>query len=539
MFRKITLLLSGLLLITVFPAQAQESPLHEPDTEAFISANFLLQTTYTRVLCVSADNACPTEITTQVPNITIESANPETTYPISETFEAIQAASDAALPGDLIIITPGRYGGVQAEEKGGEDGAYIHFLGWGDPGSVIIDAPADPEVSYLRHHFYFIDSHHYIFQNLAFEGAEAAGIFSAGYFEATGHFSHHFVVLDVYSHDNGTWGLHTTATNYILIQDSFFTNSGEEHGVYISGSGDNVVIRRNVFQGNIASGVQVNADPQTATSVVFYWLQASTGDTCEWSDADVEFEGAATWDDLKACYDSQGLPDLGEYFEDGLSENIIIEQNVITGNGDAGGAGINLAAMHNSTIRNNLIYGNFAAGIACWDNAYNEEKGLVESAFGCQDVRILNNTIVDETGGRGALILNNYARNMVIFNNIIIRGDREDAYELANNSGTGLQSGSNYYSARYDEESPDAPAEQNSITGFSVSDGLAQFVNPNFEAWIVEDAVWPALNPDRPDFRLKLDSILLTAGNPAYSSILDLNGQPHASTEIGALVVGE
>ncbi len=530
----VKLLLVGLFLLVGTPAHAQNPILpDEPDSAAFISANFHLQTSYHAVVCVAGDVPCPTEITTRVPCLTADCNNADATYPVSQTFDTIQAAADTAQAGDLIIIMPGHYGGVEVESIGGDEGAYIHFLGWGDPGSVVIDAPADPDKGYLRHHFYFVDAHHYIIQNLAFEGAERAGIFVTGYFEATGHFSHHIVVLDVYSHDNGRWGLHTTSTNYVLIQDSFFTNSGEEHGVYISGSGDNMVIRRNVFQGNVASGLQVNADPQTATMTVFYWLQEATGDTCGWSEADVEFNGSATWDDMKACYDGQGLPDLGEFFEDGISENLIIEQNIITRNGEAGGGGINLASVRNSVIRNNLVYGNGAAALACWDNAYAEEKGLGASEFGCHDVRILNNTFVDESGGRGSLILNNDARNMVVFNNVIIR-ERDDAYELANHSGEGLQSGHNYYSARYDAESPEASAETNSITGFSIAEGLAQFIKPNFETWILEEGGWPVLNPNRPDFRPTANSILLTAGNPAYTSALDLLGQLRVGTEIGA-----
>ncbi len=530
----VKLLLVGLFLLVGTPARAQNPILpDEPDTAAFISANFHLQTGYRAVVCVAGDASCPTEITTHVPCLTADCNNADATYPVRQTFDTIQAAADTAQAGDLIIIMPGHYAGVEIESIGGDEGAYIHFLGWGDPGSVVIDAPADPDKGYLRHHFYFVDAHHYIIQNLAFEGAERAGIFVTGYFEATGHFSHHIVVLDVYSHDNGTWGLHTTSTNYVLIQDSFFTNSGEEHGVYISGSGDNMVIRRNVFQRNVASGLQVNADPQTATMTVFYWLQEATGDTCGWSEADVEFTGLATWEDMKACYDGQGLPDLGEFFEDGISENLIIEQNIITGNGEAGGGGINLASVRNSVIRNNLVYGNGAAALACWDNAYAEEKGLGASEFGCHDVRILNNTFVDESGGRGSLILNNDARNMVVFNNIIIR-ERDDAYELANHSGEGLQSGHNYYFARYDEESTEASPETNSITGFSVAEGLAQFIKPNFEAWILEEGGWPVLNPNRPDYHPAANSILLTAGNPAYTSALDLLGQLRVGTEIGA-----
>jgi hypothetical protein len=461
-------------------------------------------------------------------------------YAVAETFTTIQAAADAAQPGDLIIITPGRYAGIQVEERGGADGAYIHFLGWGAPGSVIVDRVAFPEKAWLRDLFYFIDAHHIIIQNLAFEGAERAGIFSSGYFSETGHFAHHFIVLDVYSHAHGVWGLHTTSTSYILIQDSVFANSAEEHGAYISGSGDHVVIRRNVFQGNSASGLQVNADPQTAAGEVFYWLSNSTGDTCGISEDDVWAE--TEWEALKACYDGQNLPDLGDFFEDGISEDLIIEQNVITGNGAAGGAGINLASVRGSRVRNNLIYGNGAAAIACWDNGYAEEKGLPSSQFGCQTVEISSNTLVDETGGRGSLILNQDARDMVVINNIIIR-ERDDAYEITGRSGQGLMSMSNAYSAQVVDESPgaallDTDPQSGSLTGFSVADGLANFVAPGFAPWMNLDDAWPAPHPDRPDYHLRDDSPWLSAGLSGGATLY-LDGYLRYDNALGALGPGQ
>lgn len=513
--------------------QAQIPPA-EADTEAFLSANFDLQDNYNRVLCVSQDNSCPAEIRTVVPCLVASCTRSTSTYPISQTFDTIQNASDVAQPADLVIITPGRYAGVQVELTGGEDNAYIHFLGWGEAGTVIIDSSADSSLSWLRHHFYFIAAHHYIIQNLTFENAEdGAGIFFSGYFSETGQFSHHVIVMDIYSHDNGSWGLHTTSTNTLLIQDSIFTNSRDEHGAYLSGSGDNMIIRRNVFQANNAAGLQINADPQTATEELFYWLDNSTGNTCDWSEDDIDF---LTWHEIKDCYDSQGLPDLREFIEDGISENIIIEQNVITANGEIGGAGINLASVRNSTVRNNLIYGNFAAGIACWDDSYAESKELGSSQFGCQSVRISNNTIVDETGNRGGLILTRDARDMQIYNNIIIR-DRYDAYEISVNSGSGLRSGANYYSAQYIEESPGFAGEEGSITGFSVSEGLAQFVNASFTPWVLEGNAFPILNPDRPDYRPLPDSVLAIAGNPRFASTFDIFGYPKSGSEIGALAV--
>ena len=522
------------MLLAVTSLRAQDVlPLSEPDSDAFIQTNFVLQDTYKNVLCVTDGEACPDGVEVQVPCLTVACDHPVQSYTIERIFSTIQAAAEAAVPGDLILIMPGRYAGVEIEGLGGADGGYIHFLGWGSPGSVVIERRAFPESDWLRHHFYFIDVHHYIVQNLAFEGAQGAGVYFSGFFEETGHFSHHIIMMDIYSHDNGTWGLHTTTTSYILLQDSYFLHNAE-HGAYISGSGANVLIRRNVFQDNTSAGLQINADPQSATLNLFYWLENSTGDTCGFSEDDADYDGSALWQDIKRCYDSQNLPDPGEFMEDGISEYLIIEQNVLTRNGEGGGAAINLASVRNGILRNNLIYDNLAAGIACWDNAYAEERGLASSEFGCWDVQITNNTIVDETGGRGALIISRDARKMQVYNNVIVR-DRYDAYEVSSNSSEGLQSGSNYYFAQSIDPPLDSNPEERSITGFTIQEALTEFARPSFAAWVIAENGWVSLNPDSPDFHPVAGSILLTGGNPAHSPYLDLYGNPRRRTEIGAV----
>jgi hypothetical protein len=534
--RRILLCLIPVLLMAgIATAQSDPLPPAEFDSEAFLRQHFTLQDTYARVLCVAQNTPCPTEITTAVPALTADRIPPDQTYPISVTFDTIQDAANAAQPGDLIIIMPGRYRGIEYELTGGEDGAYIHFLGWGEPGSVIIDSPADPDKAYLRHHFYVIAGHHLIVQNIRFENAsDGAGLFFSGYFNETGTFAHHILVMDVYSRNNGEWGLHSSATSYMLIQDSVFTGSAVEHGAYISGSGDHMLIRRNVFQGNNASGFQANPDPQTATIELFYYLMNTTGDTCGWTEDDVEFTGAATWHDLKACYDQHGLST--PYLEDGISEGLIIEQNVITANGAAGGAGINLAALRNSIVRNNLIYGNLAGGIACWDNAYAEEKGLPASDFGCQDVTIAHNTIVDEGGNRGAVLINQDARQISLLNNIVLR-NRDDAVEIAARSGEGVQLGGNIITALTITDSPGV-TDLGNVLHIMPADAAPAFVAPGYAPWVLEDGGWPTLNPARPDYHPLPQSLLVQGLAPLDNPpVNDVDGQFRTAPVAGAYVL--
>ncbi|MGF1506937.1 MAG: right-handed parallel beta-helix repeat-containing protein [Anaerolineae bacterium] len=511
------------------------------DTDQFIEDTFLIQSSYNQVRCVSGSGSCPAQIETAPPCLTASCTPNPQTYPVAATHTTIQAAADAAQPGDLVIIMPGTYRGVIVEEDGGADNAYIHFRGWGEPGSVVVDETSDPGLPWLRDLFYFVDSHHYIIENITFENAERAGIFLTGYFIATGSFSHHFVVMDVYSRDNGEWGMHTTSTSEMLIQDSVFTTSIDEHGLYISGSGDNAVVRRSVFQGNNLSGLQVNADPFTAALELFGWLQSESGDStpCGISESDLyASDGSGTWQDVKDCYDSLGLPDLGAYIEDGISENLIIEQNVMTGNGANGAAGINLASVRHSIVRSNLIYGNDAAAIACWDDNYAANKGLPSSEFGCLNVTIVNNTAVDEQATRTGVGLDNDARSMTVRNNIIVR-PRSDAYEISDRSGQDLFSGHNAYYALSVVNSSgwieiDTDPGSGSITGFSIPQILSEFVDPNFNPWIVVDGSWWVLNPNRPDFTPAAGSMLLTAGDPDYVPEADVSGDGFNGTEMGA-----
>ena len=65
---RLALALIGLLLVLApVNIQAQSLAAGEPDTEAFLDANFHLQDAYSRVLCVSGDGNCPARSTRPCP----------------------------------------------------------------------------------------------------------------------------------------------------------------------------------------------------------------------------------------------------------------------------------------------------------------------------------------------------------------------------------------------------------------------------------------------------------------------------------------
>ncbi|MGE3545045.1 MAG: right-handed parallel beta-helix repeat-containing protein, partial [Kofleriaceae bacterium] len=116
----------------------------------------------------------------------------------------------------------------------------------------------------------------------------------------------HVTVRGVRADQNGRWGIFTGFCDDLLIEDNETSRSGAEHGIYVSNSGDRPVIRNNKSWGNNANGIHMNGD-------------ISTGG-------------------------------------DGVISNAVVEGNIIYGNGDAGGSGINGDGEQDAIIRNNLLF---------------------------------------------------------------------------------------------------------------------------------------------------------------------------------------
>src|SRR6185312_697335 len=111
------------------------------------------------------------------------------------------------------------------------------------------------------------------------------------------------------------------------------------------------------FFGSHAGGLQVNLDPESSLDEVLKHPALSrfpkASSTRAWA------EGLLA--EATRLFGENGFPD-------GRGVNFIIEENVIQGNGRRGGGALNLAGLQDSLVQNNLIYGNFAHGIAEWDN---------------------------------------------------------------------------------------------------------------------------------------------------------------------------
>ncbi len=189
--------------------------------------------------------------------------------------------------------------------------------------------------------------------------------------------------------NNARWGIFTDFSDDLVLEDNKLYGSADEHGIYVSNSGDRPIIRRNVVYGNNASGIQINADAETK------------------DDYDI-YDGA----------------------DDGLCTGAVITGNVIYDNGRGGGGAINLDGVQDSLVSNNLLYGNRASGIVMYGDADGRPgDGLGggdgfdgNGAWGPSGVLVLNNTVVMPAGARAALLLrySHGAKKNVVRNNVLL-----------------------------------------------------------------------------------------------------------------------
>ena len=172
----------------------------------------------------------------------------------------------------------------------------------------------------------------------------------------------------------GTWGIFSSFAQNILIENNVTSNSGTQHGIYVSNSADNPIVRYNLSYGNGDGGLQINSD-------------ASQG-------GDGIITGAQVYDNI--FHDNKG-------------------------------SGINLDGVQNSLFDNNLIYNNHAYGIAFFqDTAAGPAKNNVA----------VNNTIIGASDSRYAISVKNGSTGNTIFNNILLNANT--AHGSYNNDGTSL-----------------------------------------------------------------------------------------------------
>jgi len=530
------------------------------DSNEWVRRSFKVQTKYARVIAVSAGETAPTKISVRAIdlNAPFEKKYPEEQLTVDASVKTLEEASAMAKGGDLIAVMPGRYQGFTLGDKtdAGDD-KYIHFKAVGPPGAVVIDRPASGDANWM---IILKAAHHVIIEGFNVAGTSEpgkraegpnAGIFIDGDFLNSSKLAHHIAVVGNFSHNHKKWGIHSVDSHTVLLEDNVFALSAVEHSAYISDGSDDYVIRRNVFHGSNASGLQCNVDPLASLEKLKEHPALADHPP---------YKKTRTWALAMLALATERFG--ANNFPDGRGFNYIIEDNVMTDNGRGGGAAINLAGVRESLIQNNLIYNNHASGIVEWDNQNPFDSAQVDPGpqsaievtgpdvlpvFGCFSNVVRNNTVLMSARGRPALLVGNGSWGTRARNNILVN-DQFPSVELYSTSIWRFDAARNVLNAvKYEGAAASLrslaislPEANGAVLGVTQSNLSPQFVRAGSEPWIVMDGDWWKPNPRRPDFRPRAGSSLLAGrGDATELPGHDLAGVLRKTADIGAFASAE
>jgi parallel beta-helix repeat protein len=267
----------------------------------------------------------------------------------SRPFRQIRKALSLAQKGDTILIGDGSYLGFEIKEFQGTAEAPLTLRAQGKNVDIL---PAD-DLPKARGTISIRDSAYIVVDGLRSFRARSAGV--------SIRFSRYITVRNGVFGDNRDWGVFTSHAENVLMENNVCYGSKREHGIYVSNSADNPTLRGNRCYGNRRCGIQLNAD--------------------------------------------------GGDGGDGIITGAVIENNVLYGNGEGGGAALNLDGVQDSRICNNLLYDNHANGIAAFK---------IDGAAGPKGLQILHNTIHMPADGRWPLKIANASGPNIVRNNILL-----------------------------------------------------------------------------------------------------------------------
>ena len=259
-------------------------------------------------------------------------------------WQTLQKAANSVNPGDTVTVRAGDYVGFDLR-RDGTSSAPIVFQA--DPGVNIVQRNATTADGIN------LEGADYI----TIDGFTVNGMPRAGIRSVT---NQHVTIRNNHADANGYWGIFTGFSDDLLIENNVTSHSVNQHGIYVSNSGDRPVIRGNTSWGNAGAGIHMNGDI------------------------------------------SQG--------GDGIISSALVENNVIYDNGRLGGSGINCDGVQNSRIQNNLIYNNHASGISLY---------RIDGGGSSTSNVVVNNTVVQASDGRWALNIQNASTSNLVLNNVL------------------------------------------------------------------------------------------------------------------------
>lgn len=359
-------------------------------------------------------------------------------------WATLQKAAGSVGPGDTVRVAAGDYAGFDLRTSG-TAAAPIRFLA--ETGAqVVTQNPVTPDGINLEGASW-----------VEVAGFTVLGMPRNGIRAVT---AHHVTIRGNRAFDNFERGIFTGFVDDLLIEGNETAGSIDEHGIYVSNSGDRPTIRGNLTWGNNAAGIHMNGD-------------LSAGG-------------------------------------DGVISGALVEANVILDNGVAGGSGINCDGVQGSVFRNNLLLGNHAGGITLFQ---------IDGGAASTGNLVVNNTIVMASDGRWGIALHDGAANTTLANNIVLsrhsfRGSLD--VEVATGSHAGLASDHNVLMDRITTDGGDSVIDLATWRQDFGQDG-ASFIAG--EAALFVDPTLPG-----GDYHLREGSPAIDAGTAAGAPTTDVDG---------------
>lgn len=343
-------------------------------TTSWSATNVSLQTG-SNVLTVTARDAAgntSTDVLTVTYSLTgggggsTTDCSPSTVLCVDDTagatreYTTIQAAADAAGPGDTILVHDGTYTGFQITRPGTPT-APIVFRANGT--SVVINRDEPSTGDGIR----FQNVSHVTVEGFRIQDTTARCIAARGATPSSP--MTNLVIRNNVCTNGGTQGFYLSQVSNSLVENNRISRirgdsaNNNGHGIYLANAGcDNTIIRGNVIFDNVGS--------PSAEGIHF--------------NGDISIGG------------------------DGVISGLTVENNILYNNQNNG---LNMDGVQDSVIRNNLIYGNGRHALRAYQ---------IDASAGPARLSIVNNTFVTSSSSGWAIKLSEDAGGHTIFNNILI-----------------------------------------------------------------------------------------------------------------------
>jgi parallel beta-helix repeat protein len=264
---------------------------------------------------------------------------------VATAWETLQRAADVVDPGDTVHVLPGDYQGFYLD-RSGTAGNPITFIADGPGVAITEDNDVTPDGINLEGASYVV------IDGFTSDNRTRTGIRAV--------LADFVTIRNCSAGFNGKWGILTGFVDDVLIENNVMHHSIDEHGIYVSNSGDRPVIRNNLVHDNHANGIHMNGD----------------------------------------------LSEGG----DGIISGALVENNFIRGNGEGGGSGINMDGVSNSLVRNNLVFDHHSSGISLY---------RIDGGDGSKNNVVVNNTFITAADGRWAVNISGGSTGNTVLNNIL------------------------------------------------------------------------------------------------------------------------